>query len=248
MEIKELTFRNYLKALSISDDAKAEEFYKEILGDDWAVMLSYHLKIKKKIGVTDKFNVSFSPTETVFGQFIAIEKALASGYSKDKAIELLAYSVLRPLEDDVFDNTDVEKENVNRENILDYDASEIINTLNIYSTNRDVYIRETYNGVFYAIANSEESVDEDDDREEEQTDEDESGEGLFRKQWYWYAMARSIAEDDLIYPRVENESRLGSVMMTPMTDIAPELAYKRQRDMIEYQRQRKQEIINKSRR
>ncbi len=242
MEIKELTFETYLKASSLGDEDKINEFYKELWGETYAVLLTYHLKTKKPEDLSNTFTIISDINDMVFGQFIGVEKALGSNLSNEQAIENLAYILLRPISDVEFDNTDKEKEALNIRNILSSDARSVLQILNTFSKHRDVYIKDTYKGVFYQI------VEKTDDPEEEEDILEDSSESKFTNNWYWYAIARALAEDGIVFPKREGMSGIECVLMTKMSDIAPELAYKRHRQIIEDARERKRQVLNNSRR
>lgn len=239
MEIKELTFETYLKASALHDEDKINEFYKKLFGDDWSLLLTYHLKTKQPKDLSNVFNIEYNLDNMVFGQFIGNEKALSGGLSNEQSIEYLAYSLIRPKSDKEFDNTDAEKEQSNMNAILNSDARSVLDILNTFTKSRGEYINVKYKGVFYMTINENET-EEDSEEENEFTPEDK-----FTNDWYWYAIVRTLADDGIVFQRRTGMSDIECVLMTKMSDIAPELAYKRQKQIIEEARQRRQESLNR---
>ena len=80
---------------------------------------------------------------------------------------------------------------------------------------------------------------EDIDKEEEEEDkkEDKTSENLFHSQWYWYAMVRMLAKEDI--------TRYNEIYMLKMATVLPEMSYIAQRDKIENAERRRQAALNK---
>ena len=228
-----LSWGSYLEALK-SEDSLA--YYANKYGNEDIAkkVIDYHMVTKELVGISDRFNLVSDINTIPFGQFIMAEKALSSGLEKADAMYGLSLAVIRPLSDKEFDNTDVSKEEANTDDIINYDAAEILNTLEEYVQLRDEFVNTTYNGVFYAAVDKEESGE--DVKEIDEEDDEKTPEELFSSQWYWYSIVRSLAGES-----IWNYER---ILMTTMGDIAPELAYRRHKQIIEDAAQRRRDALN----
>jgi len=227
-----LLWRDYIKAIESGD---AMSYYSTIYGSEEIalVVVDYWMNQYKPLGLDGMFNLVESINTMPFGQFIAGETALTSGFDKHKALEILSLTVLRPIEDVEFDNTDRVKEARHVEDVMNTQAAEVLNEIEKYVGIRDTFVNNTYAGVFYQIQN--EVVEEEEDKSEYTADD--TMEEQFSKQWYWYAIIRTLANEVMWdYERV---------MMTPMNIVAPELAYKRHRQIVEEIREKRRNILNK---
>lgn len=186
------------------------------------------------IPLNDKLNIVTSINKMVFGQFIMAERALTSGKSYEQSLYELAISILRPIGDVVFDNTDEVKEQTNLDLIMQQHAKDVLSECIIFSEKRNKFVKEDFKGVFYK-PDDEDIDDEDIDDGEEQTFE----EG-FNKDWYWYTIVDSLANHDFLKHQ--------DVLMSNMGDVAPHLAYMRMKGIIEYKRRKMEQVASKLRR
>lgn len=225
-----IRWEDYLIAIKREDPL---DYYTEIYGSRNIAQLAVIIESKKEIenDLDERYRVITNIDDMVFGQFISAEKAITAKEEKIIGMELLSYAIIRPLQDIEFDNTDTEKEIKLIKSIRDEDAFVILNELQKYAGLRKRYVHGKYNGVFYKIYNG-----EDDDDDDDPTEEDLTAEVKFSNEWYWYVIMRSLALEDM--------DRYEQILMTKMSEIAPELAFRRQRDIIEDARRRRQEQIN----
>lgn len=227
--MRTLTWREYLGSLDAEDESA---YYTELYGDvDKArIIVNHNLKNKNILGLKGLFNTVDSIDKMPFGQFIMAESALSSGHSNSDALRMLANAVIRPIGDKEFDNTDDKKEEIHQSQLLVFDAIEILNEIDMYIVIRNEFIKEKYAGVFYK-KDSEET-----DNNEYEESALEAAEANFSKQWYWYNIIRVLANENIM--EYEN------ILMMKMQDIAPELAFRRQRQIIEEIREKTKRIRN----
>ena len=167
----------------------------------------------------------------VLGQFIMLEQII-TGKTKlpDHLVDLeIAKLVIRPKENEVFDNEDVMKDRSNQEDILDMDVREVYWVLDSFIENRNQTLFKDFAGVFYDA--------QDDSEEEEQEEEEKTSDMLFNQQWYWYSIVRTLANEDI--------TRYSEIYMLPMSTVLPEMSYLAQRNKIESAKQRQSQAMRK---
>jgi hypothetical protein len=167
----------------------------------------------------------------VLGQFIMLEQII-TGKTKlpDHLVDLeIAKLVIRPKENEVFDNEDVMKDRRNQEDILDMDVREVYWVLDSFIENRNQTLFKDFAGVFYDA--------QDDSEEEEQEEEEKTSDMLFNQQWYWYSIVRTLANEDI--------TRYSQIYMLPMSTVLPEMSYLAQRNKIESAKQRQSQAMRK---
>jgi len=184
------------------------------------------------ISLSKEFSTVKSIYNMVFGQFIMAERALTTHENESDSLRELAYSILRPIGDDVFDNTDDNKESALMTDILDCNAKDVLEECVSYSDLRNKFIKEDFAGVFYKTPDESDIEDED--------VEPESFEDKFSREWYWYTIVNSLADDDIL--------KHEPIYMMKMRDIAPHLAYLRMKGIIDYKRHKAEEMALKLKR
>jgi hypothetical protein len=232
--MRELTFETYVNASKAED---AYKYYKSIFGEETDLLLSYHLKYKTNYGVTDDFKVVRDINDMTWGQFVSAEIILSNTEIDrvDMAVAL-ANTVIRPINEVIFSNDNEAEEKEHEKAILKYDARSIIEEVEKYIKLRDDFIKNKYRGVFYMV-----------DREnKELKEEDVSGKNKeqdeFIAQWYWYAITRDLAEENVVINTDSKLSKLENALNTKMSAIAPDIAYKRHKQILEEIEAKKQEL------
>lgn len=167
----------------------------------------------------------------VLGQFIMLEQIITGKTNlADHLVDLeIAKLVIRPANNEVFDNEDVIQEKQNQEDILDMDVREVYWVLDKFIENRNQILFKDFAGVFY------ESIEE--EEEEEQEEEEKTSDMLFSQQWYWYSIVRTLANEDI--------TRYSEIYMLPMSTVLPEMSYLAQRNKIESAKQRQGQAMRK---
>lgn len=186
--------------------------------------------------ITDTIKERFKYTDNVFGlvlgQFIMIEQILTGKFkfvdSSAQDLELMTY-ILRPIDEDKFDNTNASKEAKHREAILNTPVQDLYNVVNKFLADRDLVLFKQFSGVFYSI----------DEPDEENPDEfsTPTPDELFNQQWYWYSIVRMLAQEDI--------RRYDEIYMLGMDTVLPEMSYLAQKNKIDAANARQQAALNR---
>lgn len=193
--------------------------------------------IENRSHVSDYIKNNFSVTDTVndcvLGQFIMLEQIVtgktkfAREYERDLTFAKL---ILRPKHHKEFDNENTQDEIDNEQMILSSPVQDVYNAINKYLDDRDYVLFKQFAGVFYEVKDEEEEIEE--EKEEERTSEN-----LFRQQWYWYSIVRTLAKEDI--------TRYDEIYMLKMSTVLPEMSYLAQKDKIDGANRRKEQALNK---
>lgn len=186
--------------------------------------------------ITDTIKTTFKYSDNVFdlvlGQFIMIEQILTGKFkfidSSAQDMELMTY-ILRPIDEDYFDNTNDIKEAKHREAILNTPVQDLYNVVNKFLSNRDKVLFKQFSGVFYSV-----QEDIEDDKEELSAPTPDE---LFNQQWYWYSIVRMLAQEDV--------RRYDEVYMLKMSVVLPEMSYLAQKNKIDAANARQQAALNR---
>jgi hypothetical protein len=183
--------------------------------------------------IFEDFNVTLRVEDAVLGQFIMLEQIITgkTQFNDENQRDLeFAKLILRPKNHIEFDNEVEEDEIENQEKILASSVQDVYSVINTYLENRDFVLFKQFAGVFYEI-------DDEEEDEDENKKEDKTNENLFHSQWYWYAMVRMLAKEDI--------TRYNEIYMLKMSVVLPEMSYIAQRDKIENAERRRQAAMNK---
>lgn len=167
--------------------------------------------------------------DLVLGQFIMLEQII-TGKTKlpDHLIDLeIAKLIIRPKDDEVFDNEDPVKESQNHKDVLNLDVRHVYYVLNTYIENRNKILFKDFAGVFY----------EPEDDDEESDEQEATSDMLFNQQWYWYSIVRMLSGEDI--------HKYEKTYMLPMRTVLPEMSYLAQKSKIESANQRQQAALRK---
>ena len=233
-----ITFRQHLK---ISTSTKQENGLLEYIGnlppeekvsaardiaDTYPLIMSWD----DSFAIHKNFKVYTDPMELVLGQFIMIEQIITgkTKFETDAENDLaLAELLLRPKEQQVFDNEDKEIELINKNNILDTSVKEVYSVLDKFLKIREFILFKQFAGVFYETPDADEEVDE----------QEYTSESLFSQQWYWYSMVRMLAKEDI--------TKYDEIYMLKMSTVMPEMSFLAQKNKIESANQRQQQALSK---
>jgi hypothetical protein len=178
-----------------------------------------------------KFTVYTEPMDLVLGQFIMLEQIITGKTKFETESEndlALAELLIRPKNQEVFDNEDVAQELKNKENILNAPVQEVYSVLSRFLYKREFVLFKQFSGVFY------ETPEENETENEEEGSTDES---LFSQQWYWYSVVRMLANEDI--------TKYDDIYMLKMSIVMPEMSYLAQKNKIESAEQRQQQAMRK---
>jgi predicted nucleic acid-binding protein len=231
-----LSFKTYIEASKSKD---ALEYYKKLYGIDTPVVLAYHLNTKTQYGVDGAFKTIKDIEDMTWGQFVSAEIIL-SNTDSDRADMVLSLSkiVLRPIRESTFSNDDEAAEKKHEEDILNFDARSIMEEVESYISLRDDFIKKKYRGVFYMVNKDGKELLEDEVAGKDNAKDE------FISQWYWYAITRSLAEDNIVINQDNNLTKIENALNTKMSLVAPEVAYKRHVQILEELERKKQEFKN----
>jgi len=233
-----ITFRQHLK---ISTSIKQENGLLEYIGNlppedkvsvarDIADTYPLDMSWDDSFAIHKNFKVYTDPMELVLGQFIMIEQIITgkTKFETDAENDLaLAELLLRPKEQQVFDNEDEGIELINKNNILDTSVKEVYSVLNKFLKIREFILFKQFAGVFYETPDADEEIDE----------QEYTSESLFNQQWYWYSMVRLLAKEDI--------TKYDDIYMLKMSTVMPEMSFLAQKNKIESANQRQQQALRK---
>lgn len=215
------TTEQFIRGLKDIEKINFIAYFDEVYPVQDNIVESKDLKNTKRIYL----NVN----DLVLGQFIMLEQII-TGKTKlpDHLIDLeIAKLIIRPKDDDVFDNEDPVKESQNHNDVMNLDVRHVYYVLNTYIENRNKILFKDFAGVFY------EPEDEEEESDEQQTTSDM----LFNQQWYWYSIVRMLSGEDI--------HKYEQTYMLPMRTVLPEMSYLAQKSKIESANQRQQAALRK---
>jgi hypothetical protein len=233
-----ITFRQHLKiSTSIQEENGLLEYIGNLPPEDKVsaardIADTYPLKMSwdNSYDIHNNFKVYIDPMELVLGQFIMIEQIITgkTKFKTDAENDLaLAELLLRPKNQQVFDNEDKDVELNNKENILKTSVTEVYSVLDKFLKVREHILFKQFAGVFYETPDADEEVDE----------QEHTSESLFSQQWYWYSMVRMLAKEDI--------TKYDEIYMLKMSTVMPEMSYLAQKNKIESASQRQQAAMRK---
>jgi hypothetical protein len=188
-------------------------------------------KIKDEVVLKDNnsiygnYNVITDVESMVLGQFIMIEQIM-NAQTDTKELQILNL-IVRPKADEEFNYVNSEAEQLHSKEIAQLDALEGISIFNELVRSREETLFKKFNGVIYQGP--------DESMPEEEKEPDNSPEAQFGRMWYWYSIIRELAGEDIL--------RQDQVTMLKMSKVLVELAYKIQKGRIEYNRQRRENMM-----
>ncbi len=152
----------------------------------------------------ERYTIYTDVLKMSLSQFINLEYALQGDF--DEA--LIASIIIRPKDELEFDNTNQEIDEQNLQNILEEPAASVLYIIKSMMHSRDYVVFTKFEGVLYSKIEPEEG-----EENEEPLPEDE-----FTKRWFWYAIVRNLANEDL--------QKFQFVYDMKMSDVLVELAYR----------------------
>ena len=159
-----------------------------------------------------------------FGHFIILEKILGYEIPSEKKVEMTSQYLLRPLNEDLLDNSDAEKERAHIDNVYRESIGNIYGVFNRYLKIRNEYLYKTYNGVIYAALDESESDEE--KSEGTNIDSSQSARQFHSKKFFWNSMISTLANGDIF--------SFDKVVDLRMSVVMPYLAEKRSLEIVEY--------------
>lgn len=232
-----ITFGQHIKLMNYLNSGRTTEQFVKTLNDiekinfiayfDEVYPVADNIVESKDLSKTKRIYLDVN--NLVLGQFIMLEQII-TGKTKlpDHLIDLeIAKLIIRPKEDEVFDNENIKKESDNQKDILNLDVRYVYYVLNTYIEHRNKILFKDFAGVFY----------EPQDEEEESDEEENTSDMLFNQQWYWYSIVRMLSGEDI--------HKYEQTYMLPMRTVLPEMSYLAQKSKIESANQRQQAAMRK---
>lgn len=155
--------------------------------------------------IASRYNVYTDILKMSLTQFILLEYAIKADFNESA----IAGIIIRPKEEESFDNTDQEKEEALMSAIYEEDAMAISYIIKSMMQNRDYVLFTKFDGVIYSKIEPVEGEDEDDEPEEAD---------VFTERWFWYSIVRTLANEDL--------TKFQFVYDMKMSDVLVEMAYR----------------------
>lgn len=236
-----IDFKTHIKLFTEFDSESDIEIYLNNLQLLEKLEMTRSIKdtypIKDTAEVTDYIKKNFTVTETVeeavLGQFIMLEQIITgkSKFKDENQRDLeFAKLILRPKHHKEFDNENKQDEKENEDKILACPVQDIYSVVNHYLENRDYVLFKQFAGVFYQVPDPDEEINEEEI-------EEATNESLFHNQWYWYSIVRMLAQEDI--------RRYNDIYMLKMATVLPEMSYITQKEKIEENHMKKQQMMNK---
>ena len=212
------TLEQYYESLDVYAKLDAIKIFNKIKEEDVP---------KENNTIYSDYNVITDVESMVLGQFIMIEQIM-NAQTDTKELQILNL-IVRPKADEEFNYVNSEAEQTHSKKIAQLDALEGISIFNEFVRSREETLFKKFNGVIYQ--------EPDESMTEEEKEPDSSPEAQFGRMWYWYSIIRELAAEDIL--------RHDQVTMLKMSKVLVELAYKIQKGRIEYNRQRREDMMRR---
>ena len=180
--------------------------------------------------MSKRYNLYTNILHMKLGQFIMLELQIRSKNSRD---EVIASLVIRPKDEDAYDNEDAAREEQITKTLYSEHILDIHSVILSMMLNRDFILFTKFSGVIYNRVETEE--------EEEEQEEGESntiGDEEFNSQWFWYRIVRDLAQGDI--------RRFNDIYDLRMSVVMVELAFLAQKSILENARMRADEARQKA--
>jgi len=220
-----MTFREYLSHMP-----NIEESIREKYGDTADIVLST-INERLPVDLSYKYKIHKTVESTVFGQFMIAEAAFHNGIDPANSLLMIAKTIIRPIDEGIFDNQNEIREKENEESILEEDAIDVVEICNKYIQDRNDFIHNKFRGVFYRENDEEEEKDE---NKEGKIDTTSEAEKIYDQQWFWYRIKNEAANGRLIDHEAIEEM--------PTIRVAVHVAFLRIKGMVEMKRTKDQQL------
>ena len=180
--------------------------------------------------MAQKHNLYINIMDMSLGQFIMLENEIRAESSRDDVISSL---IIRPKEEKSYDNEDYKREDEILELLLDEDIRDVHSVISSMMLNRELILFGKFSGVLYSRVEVSEE-----DEEEEEVKGNGIDEEAFGKQWFWYSIVRTLAQDNIM--------RFNDIYELKMSVVMVELSFLSQKSILENARIRSEEARAKS--
>ena len=234
-----MRFGTHLKLLEAIEQERYDEFFSEASVNERVEII----KAKEDVyplpktpdpdrvrEMSKRYNLYTNILHMKLGQFIMLELQIRSKNSRD---EVIASLVIRPKDEDAYDNEDAAREEQITKTLYSEHILDIHSVILSMMLNRDFILFTKFSGVIYNRVETEE--------EEEEQEEGESntiGDEEFNSQWFWYRIVRDLAQGDI--------RRFNDIYDLRMSVVMVELAFLAQKSILENARMRADEARQKA--
>jgi hypothetical protein len=234
-----MRFGTHLKLLEAIEQERYDEFFSEASVNERVEIIKAKEDVyplpktpdpERVREMSKRYNLYTNILHMKLGQFIMLELQIRSKNSRD---EVIASLVIRPKDEDVYDNEDAAREEQITKTLYSEHILDIHSVILSMMLNRDFILFTKFSGVIYNRVETEE--------EEEEQEEGESntiGDEEFNSQWFWYRIVRDLAQGDI--------RRFNDIYDLRMSVVMVELAFLAQKSILENARMRADEARQKA--
>ena len=234
-----MRFGTHLKLLEAIEQERYDEFFSEASVNERVEIIKAKEDVyplpktpdpERVREMSKRYNLYTNILHMKLGQFIMLESQIRSKNSRD---EVIASLVIRPKDEDAYDNEDAAREEQITKTLYSEHILDIHSVILSMMLNRDFILFTKFSGVIYNRVETEE--------EEEEQEEGESntiGDEEFNSQWFWYRIVRDLAQGDI--------RRFNDIYDLRMSVVMVELAFLAQKSILENARMRADEARQKA--
>ena len=234
-----MRFGTHLKLLEAIEQERYDEFFSEASVNERVEIIKAKEDVyplpktpdpERVREMSKRYNLYTNILHMKLGQFIMLELQIRSKNSRD---EVIASLVIRPKDEDAYDNEDAAREEQITKTLYSEHILDIHSVILSMMLNRDFILFTKFSGVIYNRVETEE--------EEEEQEEGESntiGDEEFNSQWFWYRIVRDLAQGDI--------RRFNDIYDLRMSVVMVELAFLAQKSILENARMRAEEARQKA--
>ena len=234
-----MRFGTHLKLLEAIEQERYDEFFSEASVNERVEIIKAKEDVyplpktpdpERVREMSKRYNLYTNILHMQLRQFIMLELHIRSKNSRD---EVIASLVIRPKDEDAYDNEDAAREEQITKTLYSEHILDIHSVILSMMLNRDFILFTKFSGVMYNRVESEE--------EEEEQEEGESntiGDEEFNSQWFWYRIVRDLAQGDI--------RRFNDIYDLRMSVVMVELAFLAQKSILENARMRADEARQKA--
>ena len=234
-----MRFGTHLKLLEAIEQERYDEFFSEASVNERVEIIKAKEDVyplpktpdpERVREMSKRYNLYTNILHMKLGQFIMLESQIRSKNSRD---EVIASLVIRPKDEDAYDNEDAAREEEITKTLYSEHILDIHSVILSMMLNRDFILFTKFSGVIYNRVENEE--------EEEEQEEGESntiGDEEFNSQWFWYRIVRDLAQGDI--------RRFNDIYDLRMSVVMVELSFLAQKSILENARIRAEEARSRA--
>ena len=225
-----MKFIKALEVLQAINDGKLEEFASSVPFSERIEFIEYmddvlnekHASCDKS-DIKSRYKVYMNILDMTLTQFIYLEHEIKHGMT-----QRLLSLIVRPIDEESFDDT-TENEEAHINAISDEDATTMMGIIHEMKKNREYNLFTKFSGVIYVVH----------DETDEEEDEEPIQEDTFSSRWFWYAIVKRLANNDI--------TKFSEIYSLMMGEVLVDLAYETQLNEMEENQRRAEEARNSAR-